>query len=105
MPFGIATAGEMFDEDLGYASVMGMLLYMSSNPISEIQFEVHQCTRLKQTLRKSHVEFLKLICRCFKLTQEKGLIFSLTSDLNPDYAVDADFMDCITMRTNKTQLV
>ena len=43
-----------FYETWEYASILGMLMYLSRNSRPEIQFEVHQCTRLTHNPRKSH---------------------------------------------------
>ena len=44
-PLGSDGEGKPFNEIWGYASVIGMLLYLSSNSRPDIQFAVHQCAR------------------------------------------------------------
>ena len=44
-PLGSDKDGKPFNESWGYASVIGMLLYLSSNSRPDIQFAVHQCAR------------------------------------------------------------
>ena len=45
IPLGTNTDGEGFKEEWEYPSVIGMLLYLSSNSRPDIQFAVHQCAR------------------------------------------------------------
>ena len=90
-PLGTDTDGELFSEDWDYASVVGMLLYLSSNSRPDIQFAVHQCARFTHTPRKSHAAAIRRICRYLKGTRDKGLIMSLKGNLNLNCYVDADF--------------
>jgi hypothetical protein len=54
MPLGRDADGEVFHEDWEYASVVGMLIYLSSNSSPDIQFAVHQCARFTHSPKKSH---------------------------------------------------
>jgi len=54
-PLGIDEHGKLYKEDWNYASVIGMLLYLSSNTRRDIQFAVHQCARFIHNPRS---------CRC-----------------------------------------
>ena len=64
---------------------------MSYNSIPDIQFTVNQCARFTHTLRKSHLEDIKCICRYLKGIHDKCLLFSLTIYLNLNLFVDSHF--------------
>ena len=90
-PLGTDAEGDPFTESWQYASVVGMLLYVSSNSQPDIQFAVHQCARFTHCPKKSHGEAVKRICRYLQGTREKGLIFNLNMEMKLDCYVDADF--------------
>ena len=70
MPLVTDADGPPFDEPWEYAYVVVMLISLSRNSRSEIQFEVHQCYRFTHNPRRSHSEALKRICRY--LYEHKG---------------------------------
>jgi hypothetical protein len=90
-PLGTDADGDPFTESWQYSSVVGMLLYVSSNSRPDIQFAVHQCARFTHCPKKSHGEAVKRICRYLQGTREKGLIFNLKAEMRLDCYVDADF--------------
>ena len=45
-----------------YASVIGMMLYLTSNTIPDISFDVHQCARFTYNTKTSHDTAVKRIC-------------------------------------------
>ena len=64
-PLGIDTYGY---EDKrywpnSYVSVIGMLLYLTSNSRPYISYVVHQCDQFKNNTRESHETAVKMICR------------------------------------------
>ena len=91
MPLGTDADGRPFKEKWKYSSVIGMLLYLSSNSRPDIQFAVHQCARFTHCPRASHAEAIKRICRYLQGTKEKGTIFSISKDMKLDCYVDTDF--------------
>jgi hypothetical protein len=77
-----------------YPSVIGMMLYLSSNSRPDITFAVSQCARFSQAPRRSHEEALQRIGRYLKGTRDKGLILHPAKDdetFSIDVYVDADF--------------
>ena len=74
-PLGTDEDGKPYDEEWNYASVVGMLLYLSSNSRSDIQFAVHQCARFTHSPKQSHADAIKRICRYLQGTHNKGLEF------------------------------
>ena len=76
--------GTPFDKPWEYASVVRMLMYLSRNYSTGIQFEVHQCDRFTHNPRRIIAEAVKRICRYLAGTQVQGLTFDPNSDMNLD---------------------
>ena len=91
MSFGTDADGDTFCEDKDYASVVGMLMYLSSNSRPDIQLTVHQFARFSHSPRKSHGEAVLRICPYLIRTQGQGLTFNSNSNLELDCYVDANF--------------
>ncbi|MGH3053412.1 MAG: reverse transcriptase domain-containing protein [Gaiellaceae bacterium] len=85
------TYGEACQESWDYASVVGMLMYLSSNSRPDIQFAVHQCARYTHQPRRRHEDAIKRICRYLKETKGRGLRFEPDNQMQLDCYVDADF--------------
>jgi hypothetical protein len=83
--------GELADPTVNYASVIGMLLYLSGHTRPDIAFAVSQCARYTFKPTKRHVAALKRIGRYLKGTADKGLILRPSKDLHVDCYPDADF--------------
>lgn len=90
-PLGKDPSGAAFSESWHYASVVGMLLYLSSNSRPDIAFAVHQCARFTHAPKQSHAKAVKRIVRYLKGTSDRGLIMRPTKELKIDCFVDADF--------------
>jgi len=90
-PIGTDADGEAFKEKWKYSSVIGMLLYLSSNSRPDIQFAVHQCARFTHNPRNSHAQAVKRIIKYLAGTQDKGLTFKPDKKMKLDCYVDADF--------------
>ncbi len=90
-PLGKDLSGAAFAESWNYASVVGMLLYLSSNSRPDIAFAVHQCARFTHSPKQSHAKAIKRIVRYLKGTADRGLIMRPTKELKIDCFVDADF--------------
>jgi hypothetical protein len=90
-PLGSDTSGPLFDRSFDYASIVGMMMYLSSNSRPDIQFAVHQCARFTHNPKRSHGDAILRICRYLQGTKEKGLRFKPTSALKLDCYCDADF--------------
>jgi hypothetical protein len=61
----------MFDEEWDYASIIGMLMYLSANTQPDIAFAVHQAARFTHNPRASHAAAIKRILRYLKATKDK----------------------------------
>lgn len=83
--------GKPFKEQWGYASVVGMLLYLSGNSRPDIAFAVNQAARFTHDPKDSHSTAIKRIVKYLKGTRDKGLIFKPSTDWKLDCYVDADF--------------
>ena len=83
--------GAACQETFNYASVIGMLMYLSNTTRPDLAFAVHQCARFTHCPRRTHELALKRIGRYLIGTKNKGLILNPNEDLNIDCYVDADF--------------
>ena len=88
---GIDPTGEPMKEDWSYPSIVGMLLYLSTNTRPDIAFAVSQVARFGHNPKKSHASAVKTIVRYLSNTSDKGTIVSPTGKLDLDCYVDADF--------------
>jgi hypothetical protein len=83
--------GKPFNKQWSYASVVGMLLYLSGNSRPDIAFAVNQAARFTHDPKDSHAIAVKRIVRYLIQTKDKGLIFKPSLDWKVDCYVDADF--------------
>ena len=90
-PLGTNKFGAACEAKWEYASVVGMLMYLSSNSRPDIQFAVHQCARFTHQPCCLHELAILCICRYLKGTKNHGMIFSPSTSLKLDCFVDADF--------------
>ncbi|KAL7570366.1 hypothetical protein ACA910_017205 [Epithemia clementina (nom. ined.)] len=74
-----------------YASVVGMLLYLSTNTCPDITFAVSQVACFYSNPKKSHSQAIKMIVRYLSGTVNNGITFSPTENFKLDMYVDADF--------------
>ena len=70
-PLGIDVNGSEAKRDRpnSYASVIVMVLYLSSNTRTDISFAVHQCARFTHNTQVSHKTSVKRICRYLQGTK------------------------------------
>jgi hypothetical protein len=78
-------------ETWSYPSIVGMMLYLSTNTRPDISFAVSQVARFNHSPKKSHATAIKTIVRYLHRTSDKGTIVRPTGDLSVDCYVDADF--------------
>jgi len=87
--------GDPFEGDFNYASVVGMLLYLSGHTRPDITYAVNCCARYMFNPKKRHEIAIKRIGRYLKGTANRGLIINpnkLTEEgLKIDCYPDADF--------------
>jgi len=84
-------SGTPADPLYNYASIVGMLLYLSGHSRPDIAFAVHQCARYTFKPTTRHLAALKRIGRYLKGTSDKGLILHPSNHLHVDCFPDADF--------------
>ena len=83
--------GEPYDQSqFNYASVVGMLLYLSNNTRPDITFAVSQVARFTANPKKSHAQALKTIVRYLACTPDKGIIVKPDDTYTLRCWVDAD---------------
>ena len=84
--------GKPFDQHpFNYASVVGMLLYLSNNTRPDITFAVSQVARFTASPKQSHATAIKSIVRYLVRTADKGIIVKPDGTYNLRTWVDADF--------------
>ena len=85
--------GEPHDKDeFDYASIVGMLLYLSNNTRPDITFAVSQVARFTHNPKKSHASAVKSILRYLARTKDKGLMVKPDGTMNLVCHVDSDFV-------------
>jgi hypothetical protein len=62
---GIDPDGEPIDEEWNYRSIVGMMLYLSTNTCPDIAFAVSQVARFSHNPKKSHATGVKMIVLLF----------------------------------------
>ena len=90
-PLGTDADGAGATGRFDYASVVGMLMYLSSNTRPDIQYAVHQCARFTRFPKRTHEDAICRICRYLQGTKDKGLRFKPDDAMRLDCYVDADF--------------
>jgi len=88
---GTDPEGKPFDESWSYPSIVGMLLYLTTNTRPDIAFAVSQVARFTHSPKQSHAIAVKMIVRYLKGTRDKGTIVRKASSLNLTVFCDADF--------------
>jgi hypothetical protein len=84
-------ASPRFEESFNCWSVLGKILYVSSNTRCEITLANHQCARFSIDPRSPHGVALRQIGRYHLGSRKKGMIIKPTKDLTLDCYADADF--------------
>ena len=93
-----------FLEPWKYASVVGMLLYLSGNSRPDIAFAVNQAACFTQNPKASHAAAVKRIIQYLSGTKHRNLTFKPTTDWKLDCYVDAPtFVDYGDPRIRMTQ--
>jgi Reverse transcriptase (RNA-dependent DNA polymerase) len=83
--------GAPMAESWSYPSIVGMMIYLSTNTRPDIAFAVSQVARFNRQPKQSHATALKMIIRYLKGTVDKGIIMHPSKALSLAMYVDADF--------------
>jgi hypothetical protein len=83
--------GPPMEEAWSYRSIVGMLLYLSTNTRPDIAVAVSQVARLCHSPKKIHASAVKTLVCYLHRTCEMGMIVKPTGNLDLDCYVDADF--------------
>ena len=83
--------GVPFSGPWNYRSVVGMLLYLSTNSRPDITYAVSQVCRFTHDPKESHATAVKTIIRYLKGTKAMGTIIKPTGSLDLAAYCDADF--------------
>ena len=88
----LSSGGNVRMKSWNYASVVGMLLYISGHSRPDIAFAVHQVARFTHNPTDKHEKAIILIGRYLKGTRDRGLVYDPSKQRNRLNAhVDADF--------------
>jgi hypothetical protein len=74
-----------------YSSIVGMMVYLSTNTRPDISYAVSSVGRFNQSPKKSHATAVKTIIRYLKGTRDKGIYVNISDRLNLETYCDADF--------------
>ena len=74
-----------------YASLIGMLLYLSSNSWPDIAFAVHQAAIFTNCAKQSHEKAILQIGHYLRGTRNQGLRICPNNNFELELFVDADF--------------
>ena len=88
---GSDESGPPMEDAWNYRSVVGMLLYLSTNTRPDIAFAVSQVARFSHNPKKSHASAVKTLIRYLAGTKKRGVIYKRPKTLQLDCYVDADF--------------
>ncbi|CAB9527592.1 Retrovirus-related Pol polyprotein from transposon [Seminavis robusta] len=90
-PLGKDPDGEPMDEEWSYPSVIGMLLYLSTNTRPDICYAVSQVARFTHSPKQSHASAVKRIVRYLSKTSGQGTIMRPDGTLSISSMSDSDF--------------
>jgi hypothetical protein len=79
---GIDPDGPPMEESWSYRSIVGMLLYLSTNTRPNIAFAVSQVARFCHSPKKSHASAVKTLVRYLHRSSEMGMIVKPTGTLS-----------------------
>jgi hypothetical protein len=88
---GIDPEGEPMKESWSYPSIVGMLLYLTTNTRIDCAFAVSQVARFNHNPKQSHAQGVKHILRYLKGTMDQGITVKLGGKLAIEVYCDADF--------------
>ena len=83
--------GEPMTDPWNYRSVIGMMLYLSTNTRPDISFAVSQVARFSHKPKQSHATAVKMIVRYLSGTKDKGVIYKRPKTFSLECYVDADY--------------
>ena len=83
--------GKPMDDSWNYHSIVGMMLYLSTNSLPDILFAVSQVEQFSHSPKQSHIFVVKTIIRYLSGTKKQGTIFKLPQNITLDCYVDTDF--------------
>jgi hypothetical protein len=102
VPLGIDAEGEVMNESWNYRSIVGMLLYLTTNTRPDLAFCVSQVARFNHAPKMSHATAVKTIIRYLHRTRDKGMIVKPTGKLELECYVDADFAGLFSVEPNNS---
>ena len=83
--------GPDMSDSWNYRSIVGMMLYLSTNTRPDITFAVSQVARFSHTPKQSHATAVKMIIRYLSGTKTMGTLFVPPKNFKISCYVDADF--------------
>ena len=92
--------GPAMKDNWNYRSIIGMLLYLSTNTRPDIAFAVSQAARFSNDPKQSHATAVKTIVRYLVGTRTNGTCVTPTGKLDIKLFVDADFAGLFKKEAN-----
>ena len=83
--------GPPMKEKWSYPSLVGMLLYLSTNTRPDITYAVSQVAHFGSNPKQSHASTIKMIVRYLAGTADKGTISTPNDNFKIDCYIDTDF--------------
>jgi hypothetical protein len=102
IPLGLDPDGEFMDEPWSYRSVVGMLLYLTTNTRPDLGFCVSQIARFSHAPKQAHATAVKTIIRYLHRTLDKGMIVRPTGKLNLENYCDCDFAGIFSVEPSES---
>ena len=81
--------GPPIKENQKYSSVVGMLLYLSTNTRPDIAFAASQVAWFTSNCKQFHASAVKMIIRYLSATSDQGIFSTPTTDFRVDCYVNA----------------
>ena len=100
-PIGLDTHGDPFIESWQYNSVIGMLMYLSTNTGPDIVYAIHQAACFSHAPWNSHAVAVCHKLQYLKKTKTMGLRLKPTSGQCINCYIDADFAGLFAIENNE----
>jgi len=95
--------GEPMDEAWNYKSIIGMLIYLTTNTRPNIAYSISQVARFSHIPKKSHATAVKMILCYLKGSANNGTIIKLQDQLTLEAYSNANLLASTSTNRTRTQ--